>query len=298
MVPGLMMVARWRCTGDRNPYSPREASAGSSRPTTRMAELATMRRSTSLAVCWAPIRMMPRDRPRSATSSRISLMGLDPSRGAYLFSSSRTTNCRGRAWPERSFSSKALRRTTPTTNRLARSLRLCRSTTVTWWPKSTAWRSACGTSARTRRLRWGTAPHSRRTKALMVPAPMARPAHRWASYSSSSSTLASMSSTRARSVRTVVPSIDTAPSPAGLASSRSRAATLCTTIVYCWRSSSASAKRNGSSSWAQNCSSVQKKDVTPWARLATSGAALGSSRRGGAKKPTSVKAPAGRPRRR
>ena len=33
---------------------------GSSRPTTLMRGVATIRRSTSLAVCWAPIRMMPR----------------------------------------------------------------------------------------------------------------------------------------------------------------------------------------------------------------------------------------------
>ena len=58
-----------------------------------------MRRSTSLAVCCAPMRMMPSERPRSATSSRISLIGLEPSRGAYLFSSSSTTNSSGRAVP-------------------------------------------------------------------------------------------------------------------------------------------------------------------------------------------------------
>ncbi len=55
-----------------------------------------MRRSTSLAVCCAPTRIMPRLRPRSATSSRISLIGDEPSRGAYLLSSSSTTNVSGR----------------------------------------------------------------------------------------------------------------------------------------------------------------------------------------------------------
>ena len=70
----------WRgcaATAGRKPYSGRPASAGSSRPTTRIAELATIRRSTSLAVCCAPIRMMPSDRPRSAMSSSTSLIGLD-----------------------------------------------------------------------------------------------------------------------------------------------------------------------------------------------------------------------------
>ena len=78
----------------------------------------------------------------------------------------------------------------------------------------------------------------------------------------------------------------------------SRATTLCTTIVYCCRSSSASANRNGSSSWRQNSSSVQKNDVTSRWRAATSGLALGSSRTGGAKNATDSNGPAGRPSRR
>src|SRR3546814_1451352 len=41
IVPGLMMVARWRCTTGRQPYSHRPASAESRRPTAREAELAT-----------------------------------------------------------------------------------------------------------------------------------------------------------------------------------------------------------------------------------------------------------------
>ena len=39
IVPGLMIVARWRCAAGRNPYSPRAASAASSRPTTRIARV-------------------------------------------------------------------------------------------------------------------------------------------------------------------------------------------------------------------------------------------------------------------
>ena len=88
------MVARTRCEAGRNPYSGRPASAESRRPTTRIAEFDTMRRSTSLAVCCAPIKMMPRDRPRSAMSSSTSLIGELPSRGAYLFSSSIIVNSR------------------------------------------------------------------------------------------------------------------------------------------------------------------------------------------------------------
>ena len=79
----------------RKPYSPRSASAASRRPTTRNEALATTRRSISLAVCWAPMRMTPRLRPRSAMSRTTSLIGLRPSRGAYLLSSSRTRKTRG-----------------------------------------------------------------------------------------------------------------------------------------------------------------------------------------------------------
>ena len=132
MEPGLRMVLRCRWAPGSQPYCSRPASAESSRPTTRTALLATTRRSTSLAVCWAPISTMPRLRPRSATSRRISLIGLDPSRGAYLFSSSSTTNCRGLATPEASLRSNAWRSTTPTTKRCARSCRAWMSTTVTW----------------------------------------------------------------------------------------------------------------------------------------------------------------------
>ena len=116
----------------RKPYSGRPASAESRRPTTRIAELDTMRRSTSLAVCCAPIRMMPSDRPRSAMSSSTSLIGELPSRGAYLFSSSIIVNSRPPG-PASSLRAVSAASTTPTTNRCARSCRLCRSTTVTCW---------------------------------------------------------------------------------------------------------------------------------------------------------------------
>jgi hypothetical protein len=63
-VPGLRMPARARQAVVRKPYSPCCASARSSRPTTRNAELATILRSIWLAVCWAPIRTTPRLLPR------------------------------------------------------------------------------------------------------------------------------------------------------------------------------------------------------------------------------------------
>ncbi len=88
-----------------------------------------MRRSTSLAVCWAPMRMMPSDRPRSAMSSSTSLIGELPSRGAYLLSSSIMVNRRPPG-PASSLRAVSAASTTPTTNRCARSCRLCRSTTV------------------------------------------------------------------------------------------------------------------------------------------------------------------------
>ena len=87
----------------------------SSRPTTRIAEFDTMRRSTSLAVCCAPIRMMPSDRPRSAMSSSTSLIGELPSRGAYLFSSSIMVNS-SPPGPACSFRAVSAASTTPTTN--------------------------------------------------------------------------------------------------------------------------------------------------------------------------------------
>ncbi len=84
MVPGFAKAARCRCAGGRYPYSGRAASAASSLPATRIAQFARIRRSTSLAVCCAPIKMTPKDRPRSAKSSRICLIGLSPSRGGVL----------------------------------------------------------------------------------------------------------------------------------------------------------------------------------------------------------------------
>ena len=108
MVPGLASRARCRWAGGRKPYSGRDASAGSSRPTTRIAELVTIRRSTSLAVCCAPTRITPSERPRSAMSSSTSLIGEEPSRGAYLLSSSRTTKSSGLAVPAFSLRSNSL----------------------------------------------------------------------------------------------------------------------------------------------------------------------------------------------
>ena len=72
-----------------------------------------------------------------------------------------------------------------------------------------------------------------------------------------------MSSTRSRK-RAIDLAVDapTPPLSVGVASS-SRRATLCTTIVYCWRSSSASAKRNGSRRCVQNSAMVQKNGATP-----------------------------------
>src|SRR5262249_26075435 len=105
IVPGFRTPARPRPAALRKPYSGRSASAMSSRPTTRSAALATIRGSTSLAVCCAPTSTMPRLRPRSEMSSRTSLIGPDPSRGAYLLSSSSTTNTSGRDVPSPSFSS-------------------------------------------------------------------------------------------------------------------------------------------------------------------------------------------------
>ena len=103
---------------------------------------------------------------------------------------------------------------------------------------------------------------------------------------------ASISSTRSSKVRTTL-AVD-ADGPVadrlGLARFR-RAVTLWTTIVYCWRSSSASANRNGSSSSAQNSPRVQKNEVTSRWRAATSGLALGSSRAGGAKNATEPNGP-------
>src|ERR671918_241416 len=55
--PGLSMAARALVTAGMKPYSDRSASALSRRPTMRKAELAIMRRSTSLAVCSAPMRI-------------------------------------------------------------------------------------------------------------------------------------------------------------------------------------------------------------------------------------------------
>ena len=95
-------------------------------------------------------------------------------------------------------------------------------------------------------------PCSRRMKALTVPAPMARPAQRSALEPRPgpgwTMTVDQLPERADGVARRCAPR----PRPAAWASAASRAVTLCTTIVYCWRSSSASAKRNGSSSSWQN----------------------------------------------
>ena len=159
--------------GSRTPGGPpRRGRAG---PTTLTDELETMRRSTSLAVCCAPIRMMPSERPRSAMSSSTSLIGLEPSRGAYLFSSSIIVNSSPPA-PAASLRAVSAASTTPTTNRCARSGRLCRSTTVTWL--ALGGHAPAGQSGRSPRtiVRSGfDDERSRRRNALIVPVPVTGP---------------------------------------------------------------------------------------------------------------------------
>ncbi len=270
MAPGLARVARCRCEGGRKPYSGRPASAGSSRPTTLIEEFDTIRRSTSLAVCWAPIRMMPRERPRSAMSSSRSLIGELPSRGAYLFSSSIMVNSRP---PGPAFSLRAVSAaiTTPTTNRWARSGRLFRSITVTcWFAVSIVLAEVSVRSPRRIGLSARTDDRSRRMNALTVPMPVTGPAQ--SARVASSVTLSAIRSTSSGQVRTVVPSIATAPSrPAGTASRTSRVATWWTTIVYWLRSSSTSAKTYGSNSVRQNSANVHQKAFTPDVRPVTCG---------------------------
>ncbi len=107
-----------------------------------------------------------------------------------------------------------------------------------------------------------TAERRRRSSALMLPvtaAPVTQVVRVWSSLSS-----ASMRSTRSPKVRMILslagstPAILTAPSlPVGMASRLSRAATWPMSIVYWARSSSASAKTNGSNSSVQNSARVQ-----------------------------------------
>src|SRR5437899_177414 len=63
------------------------------------------------------MRITPKLRPRSAISRTTSLIGLQPSRGAYLFSSSSTTKVRGWRVPCSSLACNNCLRTTPTTKR-------------------------------------------------------------------------------------------------------------------------------------------------------------------------------------
>ena len=300
IVPGLAIVARLRCAAGRKPYSGRVASAGSSRPTTRIAEFAMTRRSTSLAVCCAPIRMMPRQRPRSAMSSRISLIGLVPSRGAYLFSSSSTTKSSGRAArclllleraPERDADDEPLRAVGQVVDVDHGDLRVRR--------RRCGGRGALGTSARTSGPSARCDDSRRRTNALIVPRPVAaRPSRpSW----SSSRDLVDDERRRARGRSRTRLAVDP---PRAVVADRldrracSARATLWTTIVYCWRSSSASANTNGSSS-----SSTELGDrpvvgaARPVVRVATSGTPFGSPARGGANTATDSNGAARQPER-
>ena len=74
-------------------------------------------------------------------------MGPEPSRGAYLLSSSSTTKTSGREVPSDSLSSNMRFRTAPTTKRLARSCRAWMSTTLSWRRRqSRRWSSRLPTS--------------------------------------------------------------------------------------------------------------------------------------------------------
>ena len=245
-----------------------------------------IRRSTSLAVCWAPIRMMPSERPRSATSSRISLIG----RGALprrvlvqLVEHDEQQRPRGARPPPCARTPAAA--TTPTTKRLARSCRLCRSTTVTCWLVG---RCECALGRRAM-----SAADQRAEVALAATTQPAdervdgADADRAARPSRSRVVLVGdprrRRSRRARrTCAAASPSMLHAPSsPAGVPRRASWAATWCTTIVYCWRSSSASANRNGSSSLAAELLDRPVEASTP-RRCGRSRRAGRSGRRAGA----------------
>ena len=230
MEPGFSSRARARAAGVRKRYSPRSASAPSRRPTMRSAQFATTRGSTSLAVCCAPTRITPSERPRSAMSSSTSLIGLRPSRGAYLFSSSSTTKVSGLAEPVASFSSNIRFSTTPTTNRFARSCSWFRSITVTFLRRQSiaCERSSSDACPRISGPRCGREASSLRRKACTVPT-AARPAQ-WPS--SSGSVISVICSTSSSNVCTSSPPICTVGASRGSelrAASASRASTDCTT---------------------------------------------------------------------
>ena len=141
MVPGLMMVARWRCDAGSQPYSPRVASAESSRPTTRMARVGD---HAPLDLAGGLLGADEDDAERATPLGDVEQDLLD-GRGALAWrvlvelvehdelqrlGRRPTPPCASNAW----------RSTTPTTNRLARSFRLWMSTTVTWLAsRSTGW---------------------------------------------------------------------------------------------------------------------------------------------------------------
>ena len=273
MVPGLASVARLRCEAGRNPYSGRPASAGSSRPTILIEEFDTMRRSTSEAVCWAPMRMMPR---RAAAFGDVEQDVLDrgrPSRGAYLFSSSSIVNS-SPPGPAASLRSVSAARTTPTTNRWARSCRACRSTTVTCWfaVEICAGRRLSGRSPRMigARCRWED--RSRRMNALTVPMPVTGPAHRRSLVSSvtlSHDEVDQVGPGPARDARrsTTAPSLPAATASRLAAGRRPGGRPSCTGSSRPRRRRT----RSGSSSRSQNSASVHQNALTPDVRPLTCG---------------------------
>ena len=95
IVPGLAIVARFWCVAGRKPYSGPRRLGGSSRPTTRIAELGD---DAPLDLARGLLRADQDDAERAAALGDVEQDLLDresPSRGAYLFSSSSTTNSSG-----------------------------------------------------------------------------------------------------------------------------------------------------------------------------------------------------------
>src|SRR5581483_10078540 len=297
IVPGLRIEARAFAASVRKPYSPRDASAASSRPATRNDAFAVTRRSTSLAVCCAPIRITPRLRPRSAISRITSLIGLQPSRGAYLFSSSSTRNTSGCARP--SFCSTSLRTTAPTTNRFTRSCRSLMSMTETWRfsPAScpSRMRTVCfccasGVIARTRCPAVYCASCRRRTSAARVPSVSAGIAcTRWVSMSSARSLKSRTDEPSGSNVRW--PRASGPPITSGSSSQRSTARTADARRLV---SLSPSANRKPNMRWRQKSASDHAYAVTPAARVeAECTSPLPGSLRTGDQMPTLWNGPTG-----
>ena len=243
---------------------------------------------------------MPRLRPRSATSSRISLIGeLALARRVLVElvehdEQQRPARCRSA--PCRS---NARCSVTPTTKRWARSCRLWRSTTVTC-------ASAVLDAVHAGRV-GDVGPDERRQRALRRQQAADERVDR-------AHADAAAGPVRARVVVVVdpvddevdeivrrcaarAPSICQAPSSPPAAPSRaSSAATLWTTIVYCWRSSSASANTNGSSSLVAELLRSSSRSVRRRrAGVATSGPAFGSPAPGRRVHRDAVERPGGSP---